>query len=78
MALTAAGSDGAVNTMEISQKLSEVLTDLNIRKVFKAWYPLSNFILRETSNTTEEEHIQYSKLMVKKSNKNIVYIKETF
>lgn len=65
MAPITAGSNGGVNKMEISQKLSKVQADLNIRKVLKAWYPLSNFILRETSNITEEEDIQYSKLTVK-------------
>lgn len=65
MAPTTARSNGGVNKMEISQKLSKVQADLNIRKALKAWYPLSNFILRETSNITEEEDIQYSKLTVK-------------
>lgn len=58
MAPTTAGSNGGVNKMEISQKLSKVQADLNIRKALKAWYPLSNFILTETSNITEEEDIQ--------------------
>lgn len=36
MAPTVSGSDGAANVMEISEKLSKVLADLKVRKVFKA------------------------------------------
>lgn len=36
MAPTVSGSDGAANVTEISEKLSKVLADLKVRKVFKA------------------------------------------
>lgn len=36
MAPTISGSEGAANVTEISEKLSKVLADLKVRKMFKA------------------------------------------